>query len=289
MGEIYKSAGSVIAWLGECQDGDDSHLVAEFFSTLRSRSFENSPFPPPGRESDRLLEAGIKFVMHREWWARLWVVQEVLLAKKLEFRFGEWRFEELYVWIGVLGFWELLGRKTGGYLNDGHHPSSSPGVELTSHDNLDAVSSSLTMTLFMSEQRKNMVKGGKGFPWWVNYSGREEAAEKGPEHEGETGEGATGGGGLRDESGIINAAHDPEEDEAHSRAHSEDGQSDGNLSDPMTSEEDETDEDGGEAEEDELLAILPPHRLHPSFATRVILRATVYPGPGPSVRAARSR
>jgi len=260
MGEIYKSADSVIVWLGECEDGDDSHLVAELFLTLSSGSFEDSPFPPPGREADRLLNAGIKFVMNREWWARLWVVQEVLLAKKLEFRFGQWRFEELDVWIGVLGFLVLLGRKTGGnhVVDDGCRPSSlGPGAEITSHENLDVVSSRLAMISLMSEQRKNMVNGEKGFSGLINDDGGEEAVEKGPEHEDETGEGATGGDGLRDESGIVNAAHDLEEEEAHSRAHSEDGQNDRNLPDPMANE-DETDEDDGEAEEDELLTISPP-------------------------------
>lgn len=121
---------------------------------------EASPFPPPGPETDRLLEAGIEFVM-REWWVRLWVVQEVLLAREVEFCFGGWLFTELDVWIGMLGFLVLLGRRN-------YNVSISTcwaGTDSGMSRDLDAVSSRLTMISHLSEQRKSMINCGRGVCW----------------------------------------------------------------------------------------------------------------------------
>lgn len=66
-------------------------------------------FPEWGTpDADRLVQAAAKFP-GREWWGRLWVIQEVLLARELEFCFGRWKFDEPDVWLGMAGFVMLLG------------------------------------------------------------------------------------------------------------------------------------------------------------------------------------
>jgi len=108
MGRVYSAAESVVVWLGEEQD--DCHLIAESFIAARGR--DGPPYFPPEwgggmLEADRLMQAAAKF-LRRQWWGRLWVIQEVLLARELEFCFGRWRFEEPDVWLGLAGFVIML-------------------------------------------------------------------------------------------------------------------------------------------------------------------------------------
>jgi len=127
MGRIYRSAELVIAWLGEASDDSDFLLdlvlaTAERDNpkgpdqslprrqgeeyppsveksdkyTAASVSFESAaeidnllsaPQPHPTHENQRLVNAMTKFV-HRDWWSRLWVVQEILLARQVLYQCG---------------------------------------------------------------------------------------------------------------------------------------------------------------------------------------------------------
>ncbi|KAK4446584.1 heterokaryon incompatibility protein-domain-containing protein [Podospora aff. communis PSN243] len=110
MGHIYSTARSVLVWLGEEREDDDSHLVANQIASCGVGK-DMIPFPPPGPEAERLLQAASQFV-RRDWWSRLWVIQEVLLAEELTLCLGRRRFPEMDVWIGVSGFIIPLGRSS---------------------------------------------------------------------------------------------------------------------------------------------------------------------------------
>lgn len=86
MGRIYAQAECVLAWLGEATDG--SNLAMQ---TLRNfddtESAENMSTATDWRvdgQYDQDDLALVEMLCNREYWQRTWVIQEVLLAKKLE-------------------------------------------------------------------------------------------------------------------------------------------------------------------------------------------------------------
>lgn len=95
MGSIYSLASSVKIWLGEASE--DSDLAMDFVEELRIfllrppwRAYESSrlwdkPSTTPGSPNWTAL----KHLMERSWFSRIWVVQEVALAKSAEVMCGE--------------------------------------------------------------------------------------------------------------------------------------------------------------------------------------------------------
>jgi hypothetical protein len=95
MGSIYSLASSVKIWLGEASE--DSALAMDFVEELRIflfrppwRAYETSriwdkPSTTPGSPNWTAL----KHLMERSWFSRIWVVQEVALAKSAEVICGE--------------------------------------------------------------------------------------------------------------------------------------------------------------------------------------------------------
>ena len=78
MGRIYRGADTVVVWLGEACD--DSDLIVD---RMLAEDVADDPLPlPPYDELLRLKQAISAFV-GRSWWTRLWVVQEVLLARQV--------------------------------------------------------------------------------------------------------------------------------------------------------------------------------------------------------------
>jgi len=85
MGEIYKSAAMVMIWLGEAADDSDfllqfilhRHLQLDLGTDLGTH---DSDPDETARETRRL---GIAFenLLRRAWWKRIWIVQELALAK----------------------------------------------------------------------------------------------------------------------------------------------------------------------------------------------------------------
>ncbi|KAL8957983.1 MAG: hypothetical protein Q9193_004870 [Seirophora villosa] len=98
MGDIYSSATSVLVWLGE----DHNHEAAETFalikdtnSYLTSKLLQNQSLdtatPIPYHE---LIDAGpakwgmVRRMMHSAWFTRVWVLQEVGLARSAVVHYG---------------------------------------------------------------------------------------------------------------------------------------------------------------------------------------------------------
>lgn len=111
MREIYSGAKLVIAWLGSASE--DSDLVMEILGTSfeawmeaggeGNQNITDQPsISPASRQSirtDALYWAtkrvtqrealAISNFLKRSWWSRIWVVQEVLLAKRVIFKCGD--------------------------------------------------------------------------------------------------------------------------------------------------------------------------------------------------------
>lgn len=85
MGDIYSRAATVLVWLGPA--GADS-LHAEAFINARSPQRSALAITTTTPEMRR----GAARLLHRPYWTRLWVIQELALARKLAFRCGAWTF-----------------------------------------------------------------------------------------------------------------------------------------------------------------------------------------------------
>ena len=79
MGQIYRDAEVVIAW-----------IQREPFHPIGSMRFVYDEEPEtPEADQDDSLEYLKTLVLHSTYWSRLWIVQEVLLAKRLTIRIGK--------------------------------------------------------------------------------------------------------------------------------------------------------------------------------------------------------
>ncbi|MCJ1430301.1 hypothetical protein MMC29_008218, partial [Sticta canariensis] len=83
--DVYRTALKVNIWLGlanEC-----SEIGLEFLSFLASdEDFDADP--PWTRSSPELLCAGLNDILHRPYFRRIWVVQELVVAKELRVTVG---------------------------------------------------------------------------------------------------------------------------------------------------------------------------------------------------------
>jgi hypothetical protein len=98
--KIFRSAESVIAWLGEAED--NSHEAIDTLMQIRLAHLKpdvwpddisNIPISWSGRDlpplNDRIWRDIDRF-LNRQWFQRAWIVQEVILASNVALFCGEW-------------------------------------------------------------------------------------------------------------------------------------------------------------------------------------------------------
>ena len=113
MGDVYTYADQVVVWLGEAEDESDMALemmpsLADSFWAVRDHGWESKSiddivslgFPHP---SDPVWLATI-MIFGRPWFQRLWIVQEIVLARHSVFLCGERQVE----WAHVVNFAEAM-------------------------------------------------------------------------------------------------------------------------------------------------------------------------------------
>jgi hypothetical protein len=83
MREIYGAASQVVIWLG-----DTSAHSREGLEELRQLFSSKSPHQTADSIFGRDPSHGLKDILSRPWWRRMWVVQEAAVAKKLTFLSG---------------------------------------------------------------------------------------------------------------------------------------------------------------------------------------------------------
>lgn len=108
MGSIYREADLVIAWLGEAghdsdlimdipaaslpqEEQDDDDSVENKDSATKDKGTSNCQGSSLSFDVEQYTaeqSAALKHPMQRDYWSRLWVVQEVLLAKTVVFKCG---------------------------------------------------------------------------------------------------------------------------------------------------------------------------------------------------------
>lgn len=86
MGKIFSCARSVRVWLGRCaEEADESFLWFWLKVLLRPGIRDSMAEAQSFEEADKYL----KLILQPEWFERVWVVQEVCLAREVLFHFGK--------------------------------------------------------------------------------------------------------------------------------------------------------------------------------------------------------
>lgn len=73
MGDIYASATRTWIWLGE--ESADSNTAIDFMESIKNRKLDIL-------DSSNIPWGAINGLFQREWWTRVWVVQETLMAHR---------------------------------------------------------------------------------------------------------------------------------------------------------------------------------------------------------------
>ena len=80
MSDIYSQAASVIAWLGDGSGKPD--IVLEYFPEIRCDMFE-STYDAACVWKDSGEPMALAYVLHNEYFRRLWIIQEFILARQI--------------------------------------------------------------------------------------------------------------------------------------------------------------------------------------------------------------
>lgn len=95
MGQLYSTAQHVLVWLGP----DVNHQAKRIFSLARNPRQASTP------EGVEALKNALKDLTHCEWFSRLWIVQEHMLARsakcmwgdeEIDFIYLDWRFHDIF-------------------------------------------------------------------------------------------------------------------------------------------------------------------------------------------------
>ncbi|CAN9176797.1 unnamed protein product [Alternaria sp. RS040] len=120
MGNIFHQASHVIAWLGLEQSGDNSALAMEYLNSSPEVLGDHQKHCPDS-VTISAEENAVKVLCDRSYFLRIWIIQECVLAKKLDllcgFNYCSWR--HLWKFINFLHYkrrssqsWSLLGKKS---------------------------------------------------------------------------------------------------------------------------------------------------------------------------------
>lgn len=161
MGEIYSEARSVVAWLGPADpdSGKAFKLVEHFFNRLVADRLE---FTEDTRawvssavadESDNYSFSALRKLMQRPWWFRVWIIQEIVMAKDATLLCGDfdlcWE-HFMVVGQGILLYLAAISRAIGwalvyrGDVGDGliKHTSQACGPIIDGVEKLRSISRS---------------------------------------------------------------------------------------------------------------------------------------------------
>lgn len=84
MAKIFQAASSVIVWLGPAYGG--SEVALDFFNSKRARESVRNP---PNIHLGRVASISIASLCHRPYWRRLWILQEIVFARRIWLMCGD--------------------------------------------------------------------------------------------------------------------------------------------------------------------------------------------------------
>ncbi|KAF8851699.1 HET-domain-containing protein, partial [Acephala macrosclerotiorum] len=86
MGNIYRNAKEVLAWMGPA--ADDSDMLVDYarrhFGSPKDRKSDDKPLeiPSASDEDRRRASRALSVFNKRDYWQRAWIIQEIILAKE---------------------------------------------------------------------------------------------------------------------------------------------------------------------------------------------------------------
>ncbi|KAH7391101.1 heterokaryon incompatibility protein-domain-containing protein [Phaeosphaeria sp. MPI-PUGE-AT-0046c] len=83
MSQIYSNAHSVMTWLGE-PDPEEHAALDALQSCIDNRSC---------KRNHALIRRGLRYLGDAFYWSRIWIIQEMVLAKRARFRVGDYNFD----------------------------------------------------------------------------------------------------------------------------------------------------------------------------------------------------
>jgi hypothetical protein len=91
MMEIYSEAESVIAWLGTTADGSDRLLkhVGRIGQFIWAGEYQRVFAPHQSREAQEAIGLAFRSLCERDYWKRLWIMQEYAVANRLRIACGD--------------------------------------------------------------------------------------------------------------------------------------------------------------------------------------------------------
>ena len=92
MGRIYQNAYRVVAWLGV--DDESSRIAMKFILDFQPRTREQCRLEDLLSRSPTIIEnyiiAAICSLCFRKYWTRVWIIQELILAERIDILCGSW-------------------------------------------------------------------------------------------------------------------------------------------------------------------------------------------------------
>ncbi|KAF2027362.1 HET-domain-containing protein [Setomelanomma holmii] len=90
MPKIYEKASVVLVWLGACEEALESNGIRLLYNQLNLRE-------PTSTSGDTHRRYGLKYMVENKYWTRLWIVQEIFMARKIHVYTGghRWDFSDL--------------------------------------------------------------------------------------------------------------------------------------------------------------------------------------------------
>lgn len=96
MSEIYKRAWSTLVWLGEAADNSDDTIetIKTMSAALRHQPYERAPNPEEFERTHLPIVGSAKWselnsFLCRQWFYRVWIIQEVVLSRNVQFMCGQ--------------------------------------------------------------------------------------------------------------------------------------------------------------------------------------------------------
>lgn len=120
MKEIYGEAEIVVVWLGPAANGSDKLLkhLGRMGTLIWSGDHQRVLAPHQTKNAIEAIERAFRFLCERDYWKRLWIMQEYAVASRLKIACGsvmiwDWQLQAVFVFINKLSVNDQAGSSGG--------------------------------------------------------------------------------------------------------------------------------------------------------------------------------
>ncbi|KAF4945222.1 hypothetical protein FGADI_12121 [Fusarium gaditjirri] len=124
MKEIYSEAETIIVWLGPAENGSDRLLkhLGRMGTLIWSGDHRRVFAPYQTKDAIEAIEPAFHFLCERDYWKRLWIMQEYTVARRLKIACGnvmiwDWQLQAVFVFVNKLSINHQAGSAGGSDLD----------------------------------------------------------------------------------------------------------------------------------------------------------------------------